>query len=160
MAFTLITPPAKVKSGTFKISSVCFGKSGAWRLQITIPSIEYTKAFGAGEALDVLKGDGQDTGKLLLRANPDGLFKPAGLKNCFVLRLPADGTAPEIDLACEDPERRSNGAGQLVIDLPEWAWQPGRWQEIQKARNIAGRQNAAEEKITRKDALARIGQIK
>lgn len=160
MAFTLITPPAKATSGSFKISTVLFGKNGAWRLQITIPSTEYTKHFGASEKLDVLLGDGPDAGKMLLKANPEGLFKPTGLKNCFVLRLPTGESVPQIDLSFEDPDRRANGSGELVVDLPAWAWEPGRWQEIQKARGIASRQNAAEEKLTRKDALSRIGQIK
>ncbi|MCM2472130.1 hypothetical protein HGO38_01395 [Rhizobium sp. CG5] len=157
MAFEMIVPTPKAKPGQFKVSTVS-RQGGAWRIQITIPSAEFGVAFGAAEQFDILRGTGDDAGKLMIRPNEAGLFKATGLKHCVIFRLPADDTTPQIEFKGEDPGRKVVD-GCMLIELPAWAWEPGRWQQIRDARNTAQRQDAAE-KLTRKDAMARIGAIK
>ena len=160
MGFTRLTPVAKVKSGTFKIAAVQRGKKSPFKLQLTIPSTDYTRAFGAAERLAVYLGDGPDAGKLMLEPTTEAEgFKPAALRNCFVLVLPETDTTPQIPLTFENPERRINDGKSMVVDLPEWAHIKGRWQEIQKARSIAAQQNGTNP-ANRQEAMARIGAIK
>lgn len=158
MAFTLITLPEKNKPGTFRISTVQMRKASPWQLQICIPSAEFHLAFGDAERFDVLLGTDEDAGKMLLRPSEGGAFKPRFLKSAAVIRLPVMDNTPQIAFRGEDPVRKVQD-GQMIIELPAWAWEPGRWQQIRDARHIAGRQEAAE-KLTRGEAMQRIGKVK
>ncbi|MFC3163085.1 hypothetical protein [Ciceribacter thiooxidans] len=163
MGFTLLSPVARAKTSEFKVS--CIGTGGRnggdknWRIQISIPSTEFHKHFGQAERFDIALGDGADAGILLIRATENGAFRPTALKYCFIFRLPPSETTPQMEFKGPNPERRMTTSG-LKVTLPSWAWEPGRWESIRDARDIARRQDAAAEKLTRKDTLQRIGQIK
>lgn len=162
MGFTLLSPPARVKPGVFKVSCIGIGGRGggekSWRIQVSVPSVEFHKHFGKAERFDLLIGDGPDAGMMLMRPAEGGAFCPTALKSCYIFRLPPADETPQMEFRGEDPDRRMTPDG-LKITLPSWAWEPGRWQAIRDAREIARRQDAAE-KLTRKDALQRVGQIK
>jgi hypothetical protein len=159
MAFTLITLPEKNKPGAFRISTVQMRKNAPWQLQICIPSAEFHLAFGEADAFDILLGTDADAGKMLLRPNEAGAFKPRRLKAAVVFRIPTMETTPQIAFRGEDPVRRTKG-GEMVIELPGWAWEPGRWQEIRDARSVVQRQDAAAAKVTRRDVLDQVGKLK
>lgn len=153
MAFTLLSPAAKVTPGTFAISTVRMGRrdDSPWRLQIKIPTSEFTIRFGDASRFDLLLGDGPDAGALLIRVNEEGgAFRPTRLKSVCIFRLPPTDATPQIEFKGEDPKRKMTSEGGLIVLLPEWAWEPGRWQSIRDARAIAQRQNAAAQTIARK----------
>ncbi|KPF47085.1 hypothetical protein [Rhizobium sp. AAP43] len=160
MGFVKIQPAAKVSAGSFKVSTVQRGRAdrARWRLQISIPSAEFGVKFGAAEQFDVLLGDGPDLGKMMIRPDEGGAFKPTFLKHCVLFLLPPSETTPELQFHGEDPVRRMAGNAMLV-DLPTWAWEPGRWQAIRDARSVARRQDEAE-KLTRREVLDRVGRVK
>lgn len=158
MAFTLITLPEKNKPGAFRLSTVQMRKNAPWQLQICIPSAEFNLAFGDANAFDVLVGSDDDAGKMLLRPSEEGAFKPRHLKASVVFRLPTMETTPQIAFRGEDPVRKVKDR-QMLIELPAWAWEPGRWEQIRDARAVAARQDAAE-RLTRRDAIERVGRLK
>ena len=160
MGFTRIIPSPRVKPGMFRVSTVQRGRSDAapWCMQISIPSAEFHLSFGEARTFSILLGDGHDAGKMMIQPDKDGAFKPTILKSCALFRLPPLDTTPQIKFEGENPERRIKD-GAMIVELPSWAWEPGRWQAIRDAREIARKQDAAE-KMTRKDVLQRVGQIK
>ncbi|MDO1582408.1 hypothetical protein [Rhizobium oryzicola] len=165
MGFTKLSPPEKAKTGCLKIFTAQWGgRNAQMRIAISIPGALYTIAFGAAEKLDLFLGDGSDLGKLMLKpAEGDGGFKVKMLKNTFIVTLPVTEDIPQISLKYDNPDHRTRAGESLVIDLPEWAFVKGKWREIQKARATASAQNSAQaaaNPTTRKDALARIGNLK
>ncbi|MDI7864325.1 hypothetical protein MRS76_20510 [Rhizobiaceae bacterium n13] len=158
MGFTLLAPKPKATAGAFRVSTVQFRKGADWRLVISMPSAEYTMHFGAAEKFDLLLGDGADIGKLMIRANSEGGFKPTMLKHCAVFRLPETDGAPQGEFKTEDPDRARAAEGTLVVTLPEWAWNPERWKAVLAARGVAQRQQNAE-RLTRRETSDKLGKV-
>ena len=71
-----------------------------------------------------------------------GAFKAAMRKTSFCFFLPKSELTPEIEFSCDDPKRWTVD-GAMIVELPTWAWEPGRWQAIRDAREINRRQAAA-----------------
>lgn len=142
MAFETIEPPAKAKTGVFKIMSVA-RQGGAFRLVISMPSARYTAAFGDAGTLTVKIGKGVDEGKMLLVADPAGAFKPVFFKTAVIIRMPDLEFAPSFAANAEDPETKKTADG-LVISLPEWAWNKERQKAIALARDRVARERASE----------------
>ncbi|OWV67916.1 hypothetical protein ATY76_13390 [Rhizobium sp. R339] len=138
MGFSMIVPAPKAKTGTFKISTVSM-RGGPWRLQISIPAALFTLLFKNAERFDLLMGDNGDKGKLMMKPNESGHFKPTFMKHTVIFRLPETDWTPQIALAFEDPKRREVQGGAIVIDLPDWM-EEERWKAIQKARQQVSRE--------------------
>ena len=163
MAFKQLIPTAKVKQGVFRIATVRRGKNSDFKLQLTIPSTIYTRAFGEAEHVNVFLGEGTDAGKLMMQPADGGspeAFKPTPLKNCFILLLRTEHT-PQIELEFNDPAVRIRAGESMTIDLPDWAHVPGQWKEIEKARSIAKAERVlpASAAPTRKQILQDIGKF-
>lgn len=106
----MIVPAPRAKTGTFKISTVSL-RGGPFRLQISIPSALFTLLFKDAEQFDLLIGDGGDKGKMMLKPNESGHFKPTFMKHTVIFRLPETDWTPKIALAAEDPKRREAPGG-------------------------------------------------
>lgn len=132
MGFSMIVPTPKAKTGTFKISTVSM-RGGPFRLQISIPSALFTLLFKQAEKFDLLMGEGSDKGKMMIKPNEAGHFKPVFMKHTVIFRLPEMAGTPQITLVSDDPKRREVEGGAIVIELPEWMDEE-RWKSIQKAR--------------------------
>ena len=163
MAYKQLIPVVKVKQGVFRIATVRRGKNSDFKLQLTIPSTIYTRAFGTAEFVNVYLGEGTDAGKLHIEATDSAspeAFKPTPLKNCFILLLQTEHT-PQIELEFNDPVIRIRAGESLTIDLPDWAHVPGQWKEIQKARSLAKAERVvpASAAPTRKQILQDIGKF-
>ncbi|TCN30312.1 hypothetical protein [Sinorhizobium americanum] len=114
MGFSLIVPPAKVKTGSFKIATVA-RQGGAYKLLMSIPSAIYTQHFGAAERLTIQLGDGADAGTMLLQPDEGGLFKPTFLKHATIIRFPELDWPPQFKMEAADPEfRKANGGGHAA----------------------------------------------
>lgn len=142
MSFETIMPPAKVKTGVFKVMSVA-RQGGAFRLVLSIPSARFTAAFGAADRLTIKIGKGADEGKMLIAADPAGAFKPTFFKSAVIIRFPELDFAPGFDAVAEEPETHKTPDG-LIVTLPEWAWSAERQKAIRKAREQVSRERAAE----------------
>jgi hypothetical protein len=149
MAFNLIVPPPKVKTGCFRISTVKL-RGGPHKVQISIPSTMFTLLFKDAEKFDLLLGDGSDKGKLLIKPTTDGHFKPTFMKHAVLLRLPETEWTPQIDLSYDDPERREVQGGGLVVILPNWLAEEGKWKEIANARAQVAREREVQRKVIAK----------
>lgn len=144
MGFSLIVPPAKVKSGTFKIATVA-RQGGAYKLMMSIPSAIYTQHFGKAERLMIHLGEGADQGKMLIEPAEKGLFKPTFLKHAVILRFPDLDWPPQFKIDAADPEyRKAAPEGGMLLTLPEWAWNKERQTSILKARQQVARERAAQ----------------
>lgn len=144
MGFSLIVPPAKVKTGKLTIS--CGGRAGgAFVLMISMPHSLWTLNFGDAERCDLKIGQGQDEGKMLITAPSDGggHFKPTFFKSNILLRLPPMDWSPDFKMKPIDPEHRQTKDG-LVISLPEWAWSKERQKAIRAARDQVARERQIE----------------
>jgi hypothetical protein len=74
MPFSMIVPPAKIKTGKLTVS--CSGRQGsAPGLMISIPRPVWLAACGKAERCDIHIGQGDDAGKLLV-APPQGGGRP------------------------------------------------------------------------------------
>lgn len=135
MAFTTIIPVPKAQTGVFKISTFAMRKGGEFKLQISMPSAQFTQYFGAGAKLTVQIGSGPDEGKMQIIADEGGAFKPQMMKRAVILRFGVLDFVPQFAMVSEKPELRriANGRG-IVIDLPEWVWNKDRQTAIAKAR--------------------------
>lgn len=140
MAFEIIKAVPKKSKGVFKIMSTA-RQGGAFRLVISMPSAQYTGAFGASERLTIKIGKGVDDGKMLLVADPEGAFRPTFLKFAVIVRLPELDFAPQFAAETENPETQKATDG-LVIMLPEWAWNAERQKAISKAREQVARERS------------------
>lgn len=143
MGFSMIIPTPKAKTGVIKISTNKRG-GGPFRLQISIPSALSTILFKDAERFDLLIGEGSDKGKLMLKPNADGHFKPTFMKHTVIFRLPETAWTPQIAMSTDDPKRREAEGGGIVIDLPDWVDEE-RWKSIQKARQQVARERGAEQ---------------
>ncbi|MBB4520510.1 UNVERIFIED_ORG: hypothetical protein M2435_001290 [Rhizobium sophorae] len=132
MGFSMIIPTPKAKTGVIKISTIQPG-GGTFKLQINIPSPLFTILFKTAERFDLLIGEGSDKGKLMLKPNVDGHFKPTFMKHSVLFRLPETPWTPQLAMSSDDPKRREVEGGGIVIDLPDWV-DEDRWKAIQKAR--------------------------
>jgi hypothetical protein len=110
MGFSMIVPAPKAKTGTFKISTVSM-RGSPFRLQISIPSALFTLMFKQADKFDLLLGEGVDKGKMMLKPDASGHFKPTFMKHTVIFRLPETAWTPQIALAAEDPKRREVEGG-------------------------------------------------
>lgn len=110
MGFSMIIPTPKAKTGVIKISTIQPG-GGTFKLQISIPSALFTILFKAAEKFDLLIGEGTDKGKLMLKPNVDGHFKPTFMKHSVIFRLPETPWTPQLAMSSEDPKRREAEGG-------------------------------------------------
>ena len=138
MGFSELVPVYKVKSGGFKISNLQMRKTAPWTLQISMSHPEFTGAFGQAEQFSILIGNGEkDKGKLQIKASPDGKFRPVLMKHCVIFRLPPTEWTFQDQNFHEEPVRRQTGQGEMVIDLPEWAYDPTAQRNLILARKAA-----------------------
>ena len=121
MGFSMIVPAPRAKTGTFKISTVSL-RGGPFRLQISIPSALFTLLFKDAEQFDLLIGDGGDKGKMMLKPNESGHFKPTFMKHTVIFRLPETDWTPKIALAAEDPKRREAPGGGRSSSICPTGW--------------------------------------
>ncbi|NTF87520.1 hypothetical protein G6L46_10325 [Agrobacterium rhizogenes] len=140
MAFNLIVPVVKPKA-SFRIATVRRGGGGPWKLQISMPSAQFVVLFGDAARFDILIGDGQDKGKIMLKPNPTGHFKPTMMKHTAIFLIADIPDVPEINLTYDDPERREVPGGGLMITLPSWM---ETWRDVAKARGQVIRERELE----------------
>lgn len=145
MAFTTIIPVPKAATGVFKISTVSMRAGAPFKLQISMPSAQYTSHFGAAEKLTIQLGTGVDEGKMQILADGAGAFKPTMMRNTAIIRFGALDFVPQFQMVTEKPEiRRAPGhQGGIIIDLPEWVWSKERQDAIAKARAHVARERTA-----------------
>lgn len=149
MGFSIIAPPEKLKKGTIKVS--CKGKNGNWRVMLSIPTAQLSAVFGDASRFTLMLGDGADEGKLAIISDGEGAFKPTFFKSAVLFRLPQSNDTPQIELTHDDlchARRELSIGGEMrpcvVVDMPNWFWEKGRWQKIRDARSMAARQVNAE----------------
>lgn len=140
MGFATIVPPPK-STASFKIASLAV-RGGSHKLQISMPTAIYTQFFGAAERLTIEIGSGPDEGKMLLRTDPNGLFKPTLLKRCAIIRFPELEWAPDFGIDLSAPEYSKAAGGGMLLNLPDWAWSKERQTAIRKAREQVARERA------------------
>ncbi len=140
MGFQLIVPPPKAGKGVFRISTVQRG-AHPFSLQISMPATMFHLQFGDVDRFDILIGEGSDKGKLLISPAAEGHFKPTRLKHTCVFRLPVTDWTPQIALSTDNPERRQQPGGGLLVVLPDWV---ANWKDIQKAREQVVRERQLE----------------
>lgn len=142
MAFSLIVPQHKIKTGKLTVSSSA-APGGEFRLLLSLPHALWTVNFGQADSCDIQIGEGTDAGKLLISA-PDrgGHFKPTFFKTNILIRLPRLDWMPDFKEKPFDPEHRQIKDG-LLITLPEWAWNKDR----QKAMRLARAQVEKEQRL-------------
>ena len=144
MAFTPIKPvavslPHAIMARTIKADR----KGSAWKLQISVPNTCMGKAkwFNAPERLMVLIGDGPDEGKLLIREEQgeEKGIKVGHLKHTCMFRLPVQDWMPQMDIEPHEVKAVYSDK-QIILALPEWAWNKDR----QRAIDVARRQKRAD----------------
>lgn len=142
MGFNLIIPAPKAKPGVIRIATIKI-RNGPWRLQLSFPAAQFDLLFKQAEKFDLLLGDGADAGKMLIRPNAAGHFKPTFMKHTRIFRLPEMDKTPQLQLSHEEPERREMQGGGIVLTLPNWM-EEERWKAILKAREQVSRERAAD----------------
>ncbi|MCB1424101.1 MAG: hypothetical protein KDJ69_16895 [Nitratireductor sp.] len=102
----------------------CEKKSGGFFILLTLSSVVWTEVFGSHDGnLDVLIGEDDTAGKLLLVPVAEGGIKVATMKYSHMIRFPKPEAWQEL-VAEQDglsfgAEETDAGKG-LVIDLPDW----------------------------------------
>jgi hypothetical protein len=147
MGFTTIIPVPKAATGIFKISTVCMRKGGDFKLQISMPSAQFTNYFGTAEKLTVQIGTGADQGKMQILCDGNGAFKPRLMKHAALIRFGVLDFVPQLQMLTEKPEVRRvtvDAASGIVIDLPEWVWNKDRQEAIAKARGQVARERKSD----------------
>lgn len=140
MAFSLIKPMPKKTRG---ISITCkpFGKGGGHILRLSMPSAVFGMLFSDRQTFDLLIGDGNDKGKLMIKPNATGTFKVKMMKYTAIFALPATEWTPQAEFATDDLERRELQDGSIVVTLPDWV---DTWKDILAARKQVARERELE----------------
>lgn len=145
MGFTAIEPVNVAAPGVLTIRTVK-SKAG-WRLMLSIPSVCMIKAkwFNPPTTLLALIGDGSDAGKLLLKEEDKGQegkgIKVTVMKHTCLMRLPIQDWMPQLEFEPAAVDPVVYGEKQIVLTLPEWAWNKDR----QKAIEIVRKQKQAQD---------------
>lgn len=138
MAFNLIKPATPMPgSGEIRIRTVK-SKHG-YKLMLSVPGTCMAKAkwFDPPAALLVEIGDGTDAGKLrLIEEDKDQKgqgIKVTVMKHTCLLRLPVQDWMPQMAF---DPHKveAAYSDRQMILTLPQWAWNKDRQRAIEVAR--------------------------
>lgn len=132
MAFKMLVPPPK-KGASISVTTAA-GRGGSWTVQLNIPTTIFTIRFGEAAKFDLMLGEGEDEGKLLIKPNPTGHFSPKMMKHTAIFKLPlGDDRTPTETMKVDGIETREQSDGSMLVELPTWC-QKGQYAKIVEAR--------------------------